>query len=102
VNGRVRSRRPESGIRSWEDPVGHDNIMRLDGLLRSLAQRYRARKVAREQDLNGKLTRLEETKSFLADLWDIEALLCGFAEETPQIISRLSSGSPERDWFPQT
>jgi hypothetical protein len=71
-------------------PVADDNIMRLDGLLRSLAQRYRARKVAREQDLNGKLTRLEETKSFLADLWDIEALLCGFEEETPQIISRLS------------
>jgi hypothetical protein len=67
-----------------------DNIRRLDGLLRSLAQRYRARKVARQQDLNGKLTRLEETKSFLADLWDIEALLCGFEEETPQIISRLS------------
>ena len=73
--------------------AGDDNIRRLDGLLRALAQQYRARKVAREQDLNRKLTRLEETKSFLADLWDIEALLCGFAEETPQIISRLSSAA---------
>jgi hypothetical protein len=39
-------------------PISDDNIRRMDGLLRSLAQQYRARKVAREQDLNGQLTRL--------------------------------------------
>jgi hypothetical protein len=66
-----------------------ENIRRLDGLLRALARQYRARKVAREQDLNGELTRLEETKSFLEGLWDIEGLLCAFEVETPQIISRL-------------
>ena len=70
-------------------PVSDDNIRRLDGLLRSLAQQYRARKVAREQDLNGQLTRLEETKNSLAGLWDTEALLYAFEVETPQIISRL-------------
>jgi hypothetical protein len=74
-------------------PVSDDYIRRLDGLLRALASQYRARKVAREQDLTGQLTRLEETKSFLAGLWDIEALLCGFEEETPRIISRLSGAA---------
>ena len=49
-------------------PVSADNIGRLDGALRALAQQYRARKVAREQDLSGQLTRLEETKNSLADL----------------------------------
>ena len=70
-------------------PVSDDNIRRLDSLLRSLAQQYRARKVAREQDLNGQLTRLKETKNSLAGLWDTEALLYAFEVETPQIISRL-------------
>jgi hypothetical protein len=70
-----------------------DNLRRLDGLLRALARQYLARKVAREHGLNGKLARLVETKSFLADLWDIEALLCGFEVETPQIISRLSGAA---------
>ena len=74
-------------------PVSDDNIRQLDGLLRALAQQYRARKVAREQDLNGQLARLEETKCFLGGLWDIEALLCGFEAETPQIISRLSGAA---------
>jgi hypothetical protein len=74
-------------------PVSDDNIRRLDGLLRAIAQQHQARKVARKQDLNGKLTRLEETKCFLGGLWDIEALLCGFEEETPQIISRLSGAA---------
>ena len=46
-------------------PVSDDYIRRLDGLLRALARQYRARKVAREQDLNRKLRRLEETKSEL-------------------------------------
>ena len=55
--------------------VSDDNIRRLDGLLRALTPRYRARKAAREQDLNGQLTRLAETKNSLADLWDIEALV---------------------------
>ena len=70
-------------------PVSDDNIRRLDDLLRSLAQQYRARKVAREQDLNGQLTRLEATKNSLAGLWDTETLLYAFEVETPQIISRL-------------
>jgi hypothetical protein len=56
--------------------VADDNIRRLDGLLRALARQYPARKAEREQDLNGKLRKLEETKIFLAGLWDIEALLC--------------------------
>jgi hypothetical protein len=70
-------------------PVSDDNIRRLDDLLRSLAQQYRARKVAREQDLNGQLTRLEATKNSLEGLWDTETLLYAFEVETPQIISRL-------------
>ena len=70
-------------------PVNDDNIRRLDGLLRAIAQQHQARKVAREQDLNGQLTRLEETKNSLAGLWDTEALLYSFEVETPQIISRL-------------
>ena len=57
--------------------------------MRALASQYRARKVAREQDLNWKLTRLKDTKSSLAGLWDTEAVLCAFEVETPQIISRL-------------
>jgi hypothetical protein len=77
--------------------AGDDNIRRLDGLLRALARQYRARKAGREQDLSGKLRRLEETKIFLTGLWDIEALLCTFEVETPQIISRLSGCSRARD-----
>ena len=72
-------------------PISDDDIRRLDGLLRALAQQYRARRVAREQDLNGQLTRLEEIKNFLAGLWDTEALLYAFEVKTPEIISRLSS-----------
>ena len=71
-------------------PLSDDDIRRLDGLLRALAQQYRARRAAREQDLNGLLTRLEETKNFLAGLWDAEALLYAFDVKTPEIISRLS------------
>jgi hypothetical protein len=71
-------------------PISDDDIRRLDGPLRALAQQYRARKVAREQDLNGQLTRLEEIKNFLAGLCDTEALLYAFEVKTPEIISRLS------------
>jgi hypothetical protein len=70
-------------------PVSDDNIRRLDGLLRALAQQYRARKVAREQDLNGQLARLEETRNSLAGLWDTEAFLYAYEVEAPQIINRL-------------
>src|SRR6267142_6625235 len=70
-------------------PVSDDNIRRLDGLLRALAQQYRARKVAREQDLNGQLARLEATKNFLAAQLEIEPLLYAFEAETAQIIKRL-------------
>ena len=70
-------------------PVSDDNIRLLEGLLRSLAQQYRARKVAREQDLNGQLTRFEETKNSVAGLWDSEPLLYAFEVETLQIITRL-------------
>ena len=83
----------KEALKSGNIPAGEDEIGQLDGVLRALAQQYRARKVAREQDLNGKLTRLEETKSFLGGLWDIEALLCGFEEETSEIISRLSGAA---------
>ena len=83
----------KAAIAAGTIPVSDDNIRRLDGLLRAIAQQHQSRKVAREQDLNGKLTRLEETKSFLGGLWDIEALLCGFEEETSQIISRLSGAA---------
>jgi hypothetical protein len=71
-------------------PVSDDNIRRLDSLLWSLAQQYRARKVAREQDLNGQLARLKETKNSLAGLLDTESLLQAFEEEMAQIIKRLS------------
>jgi hypothetical protein len=70
-------------------PVSDDNINRLDGLLRAFARQHRARKVAREQDLNGQLTRFEETKNSLAGLLETEALLYAFDVEAPQIISRL-------------
>src|SRR5215471_9546159 len=71
-------------------PLSDDDIRRLDGLLRALAQQYRARRAAREQDLNGLLTRLEETKNFLAGLWDTEAFLYAVEARTPEIITRLS------------
>ena len=76
----------KAAIEAGKIPVSDDNIKRLDGLLRSLAQQYRARKVAREQDLNGQLTRFEETKNSLAGLWDSEPFLYAFEVETPQII----------------
>jgi hypothetical protein len=69
--------------------VADDNIRRLDGLLGPLTPRYRARKAAREQDLNGQLTRLEETKNSLVGLLETEALLYAFDVEAPQNISRL-------------
>jgi hypothetical protein len=74
-------------------PISDDYVRRLDRFLRALTQQHRARKVAREQDLNGQLKRLEEIKNFLAGLWDTEALLYAFEEETPQIISRLSGAA---------
>jgi hypothetical protein len=70
-------------------PISDDNIRRVDGLLRVLAQQYRARKVARLQDLSGQLTRFEKTKNSLAGLWDSEPFLYAFEVETPQIITRL-------------
>jgi hypothetical protein len=70
-------------------PVSDDNIRRLDSLLRALTPRYRARKAAHEQGASAQLTRLEETKNFVAGLWDSEALLYAFDVEAPQIISRL-------------
>ena len=79
----------KAAIAAGKIPVSDDNIRRLDSLLRSLAQQYRARKVAREQDLNGQLARLKETKNSLAGLRDTEALLYAFEVETPQIISWL-------------
>jgi hypothetical protein len=80
----------KAAIEAGKIPASDDNIRRLDGLLRVLAQQYRARKVAREQDLNGQLTRLEETKSFLTDLWHTEPFLYAFEAEAAQIIGRLS------------
>ena len=89
MNGRIRSRRAESGSRSWGDPRQR-RYHQAAGLLRVLAQQYRARKVAREQDLNGQLTRLEETKSFLTDLWHTEPFLYAFEAKAAQIIGQLS------------
>ena len=66
--------------------VADDNLRRLDGLLRALTPRYRARKAAREQDLNGQLTRLEETKNSLAGLLETEALLYAFDVEAPRLL----------------
>jgi hypothetical protein len=48
--------------KSGNIPVSDGEIRQLDGVLRAIAQRYLARNAAREQDLNGQLTRLEETK----------------------------------------
>jgi hypothetical protein len=79
----------KAALEAGKIAVSDDNIRRLDGSLRALAQQFRARKVAREQGLSAELTRLEETKSFLAGLWDIEPLLYAFEVETPQIIGRL-------------
>jgi hypothetical protein len=79
----------KAALEAGKIPVSDDNIRRLDGLLPVLAQQYRARKVAREQDLNGQLTRFEETKNSLAGLWDSEPLLYAFEVEMPEIITRL-------------
>jgi hypothetical protein len=79
----------KAALQAGKIPISDDNIRRMNGPLRALAQQYRARKAAREQDLNGQLARLEETKNSLGGLWDTEALLYAFEVETPQIISRL-------------
>jgi hypothetical protein len=79
----------KAALKSGNVSVSDDEIGQLDGVLRALAQQYRARKVARAQDLIGQLTRFEETKNSLAGLWETEALLYTFEVETPQIISRL-------------
>jgi hypothetical protein len=71
-------------------PFSDDDVTRLDRNLQELAGRYRARKIAREQDLNRQLTTLGQTKKFLAGLRDTEALLNAFESETPQIIDRLA------------
>jgi hypothetical protein len=80
----------KAAIEAGKIPTSDDNVRRLDRILPALAQQHRVRKVARGQDLNEQLKRLEETKNFLADLWDTEAILYAFEAETPQIISRLS------------
>jgi hypothetical protein len=80
----------KAAIEAGKIPVSDDYIRRLDSRLRALAQQYRARKFSREQDLSGHLTRLEETKNFLADLWHSEALLYAFEVEMPQLFNRLS------------
>jgi len=71
-------------------PFSDDDVRRLDRLLQVLAQRYRARKIARAQDLKRQSARLEATKNFLVCLLDTEPLLYAFEAETPQIITRLS------------
>src|SRR5262245_2430287 len=80
----------KAAFEAGQIPISDDEIRRLDGPLRALAQQYRARKVAREQDLNGQLARLEEIRNFLARLCDTEALLYAFEVKTPEFISRLS------------
>jgi hypothetical protein len=80
----------KSALEAGKIPVCEDNIGRLDGRLRLVAQQYRARKVGHKQDLNAQLTRLEETKDFLENLWSIEPLLYLFEAETAKIIDRLA------------
>ena len=82
-------------------PISDDDIRRLDGLLRALAQQYRARRAARAQDLNGQLTRLEEIKNFLADLGDTEGLLYAFEVKDARGHQPARSCSPARNRLPQ-
>ncbi len=80
-------------------PVSDDNIRRLDGLLRSLTQQYRALKVSRDQDLNRQLTTLRQTKKFLVGLRDTEALLYALESEAPEIINWLAGAVQNRITF---
>jgi hypothetical protein len=79
-----------AALKSGKIPISDDEMRRLDGALRVLARQYRARKVARAQDLIGQLARLEATKNFLAGLLDTEPFLYAFEAEAAQIIGRLS------------
>jgi hypothetical protein len=81
----------KAALQSGNFPVGDGEIGQLDGVLRALAWQYRARKVARAQDLNEQVARLEEFKRLLACLWHTEPLLYAFEAESAQIISRLSA-----------
>jgi hypothetical protein len=80
----------KASLQAGNMPVSDDKVERLDGLLRALAQQYRARKAACEQDLNGQLTRLEENRDFIAGLWDVAPFFYVFDPEIPTIICRLS------------
>ncbi len=85
----------KAALEAGKIAISEDSVGGLDRLLQTQVQQYRARKFAREQDLKGQLTRLEETKNSVAGLWDSEALLYAFDVEAPQIISRLL-GTVER------
>ena len=86
----------KAAIAAGKIPVSDDNIRRLDGSLRALAQQFRARKVAREQGMSAELTRLEETKSFLEGRWDTEALTRLQVRDAPDHKSPVGS-RPGRD-----
>jgi hypothetical protein len=80
----------KTALKSENIPLKDDAIRRLDGALRAVAKRYRARKVTRAQDLSGQLAILQATKTSLVDLLDTELLLYAFEAETASIIKRLS------------
>ena|ERR1700730_8098857 len=81
----------KAALEAGKIAISEDSVRGLDRLLQTLVQQYRARKFAREQDLKGPLTRLEDIKNCLASLWDTEPFLYAFEVETTQIINRLSS-----------
>jgi hypothetical protein len=80
----------KAALESGNIPVSDDEIRQLGGTLRALTRQYQARKVARAQELNGQLARLEAVKNFFADLMDTEPLLFAFESESAHLIKRLS------------
>jgi len=85
----------KAALEAGKIPLSDDNVRRLDGRLRALARQDRARKAAHEQDSNGQLARLEETKDFIASLWDVAPVFYAFDPETPKIIRRLSHAAQQ-------
>jgi hypothetical protein len=68
------------GAISPRDDDKHDDIGALGNQLRALAQQWRAEN-GRRRHLNHQLARLEETKRFIDNLWDMEALISTFDPE---------------------
>ena len=85
----------KAALEAGRIPGSENSIGCLDGLLRPLAQQYRARKAASEQDLNAQLARLEESKDCVASLWDVTTVFYAFDPEIPTIIRRLSDATEQ-------